>query len=254
MSDPTRPADLSPAPDGTEPALEQVGEELAESMDAGGMGRAGGLANALVEQGAIGDAIGGWRGMIDSAAPSAVFLVAFTVTGRQLSASVWAAVVAGALIAGWRLLRRQPLQQVLGGFVGVAFCAWLASRTGRAEDFYLPGLLWNVLYAVVLAGSAVVGHPLVGYLVGALTGDLKGWRGRPRLRRAYLLATWLLAAMFVLRLVVQVPLYLAGWVEALGAARLAMGIPLYAGTVLLCYTIVQRARHADALTGASAAE
>ena len=214
-----------------------------ESMDAsGGIGSAKGLASALVEQGALTDAIGGWRGMVDSAAPSAVFLVAFTVTGQALTPSIWAAVVAGALIAGWRLVRRQSLQQVLSGFIGVAFCAWLASRTGKAEDFYLPGLFWNVLYAAVLAGSALLRRPALGYLVGALTGDLTGWRRQPVLRRAYTLITWIFAGMFLLRLLVQVPLYLAGWVEALGAARLAMGIPLYVGTILLAYRIVQRAR------------
>lgn len=226
-----------------EPVGDEVVESLVESMDAsGGIGSAKGLASALVEKGALTDAIGGWRGMVDSAAPSAVFLVAFTVTGQALTPSIWAAVVAGALIAGWRLVRRQSLQQVLSGFIGVAFCAWLASRTGKAEDFYLPGLFWNVLYAAVLAGSALLRRPALGYLVGALTGDLTGWRRQPVLRRAYTLITWIFAGMFLLRLLVQVPLYLAGWVEALGAARLAMGIPLYVGTILLAYRIVQRAR------------
>jgi hypothetical protein len=226
---------------------EDLAESFAESMDAsGGIGPRRSLANALVEDGAVSDAIGGWRGVIDSAVPSAVFLVAYTVTGRSLVPSIWAAVASGAVIAVVRLVRRESVQQVLAGFVGVAFCAWLAARTGRAEDFYLPGLLWNVLYAAVLAVSALVRHPAVGYLVGALTGDLTGWRTEPTLRRAYTRVTWLFAAMFVLRLVVQVPLYLAGWVEALGAARLAMGIPLYAGTVLLAYRIVSRARSAVA--------
>ena len=246
------PGDLAAAVERAE--ADEVVESLAGSMDAsGGIGQAKGLATALVEQGALTDAIGGWRGMVDSAAPSAVFLVAFTVTGQQLTPSVWAAVVAGALIGVWRLVRRQSLQQVLAGFLGVAFCAWLASRTGKAEDFYLPGLFWNVLYAAVLAGSALVRRPALGYLVGALTGDLTGWRQEPVLRRAYTLITWIFAAMFLLRLLVQVPLYLAGWVEALGAARLAMGIPLYVGTIFLAYSIVQRARRrVEAATAAAA--
>lgn len=222
--------------------VEQAIEEVADTVGAGGSGRASSLASALVEDGAIADALGGWRGMIDSVVPSAVFLIAFTVTGRELGTSVWAAVIAGAAIAVWRLIRRQPLQQVVGGFVGVALCAWLASRTGRAEDFYLPGLLWNVVTSLVLAVSAIVGRPVVGYLVGAITGDLTGWRDQPILYRAYQQVSWLLAAAFALRVVVQAPLYLAGWVEALGVARLAMGLPLYAGALALSFVIVQRAR------------
>ena len=39
--------------------------------------------------------------------------------------------------------------------------------------------------------------------------------------------------VFVLRLLVQVPLYQAGAVEALGTARIVMGVPLYALAVIL---------------------
>ena len=167
------------------------------------------------------NAIGGWRGLIDSSVPGAVFLVVYVADGNQLTPAVWAAVGAGALIAVLRLARRQSLQQVASGFVGIAFCAWLASRTGRAEDFYLPGILINIAYAVGLSVSCVVGHPLLGYGVGAATGDLTGWRAVPEQRRAYSLATWIFAAVFAVRVVVQVPLYLAGWVGPLGIAKLA---------------------------------
>ncbi len=190
----------------------------------------------------LAQAIGGWTGLIDSGLPSAVFLVTYLITGQSLAPSVWAAVAAGALVAAWRLLRRQSVQQVVAGFVAVAFCAWLASRTGRAEDFYLPGLLLNVGYAAALSVSALIGRPAAGYLVGALTGELTGWREEPVLRRAYTTVTWMFAAMFALRLLVQVPLYYAGLVAALGVAKLAMGYPLYGATIYLAYRIVARAR------------
>lgn len=196
----------------------------------------------LASEALLAQAVGGWSGLFDSALPSAVFLVTYLVTGQQLTPSVWAAVVAGALVAVWRLVRRQSVQQVVGGFVGVAVCAWLASRTGRAEDFYLPGLLLNAGYAALLAISALIGRPIVGYIMGALTGDLTGWRQEPVLRRACSTVTWMFAAMFVLRLVVQIPLYYAGLVAALGVARLAMGYPLYGATLYLAYRIIARAR------------
>jgi hypothetical protein len=196
----------------------------------------------IAEQALLAQAIGGWRGLIDSALPSTVFLVTYLLSGQALMPSVWAAVGSGALVAAWRLLRRQPVRQVAGGFVGVAFCGWLASRTGSAADFYLPGLLLNLGYAVVLSVSALVGHPAVGYFVGALTGDTGGWRSEPTLRRAYTTVTWMVAAMFALRLAVQAPLYYLGAVAALGVAKLAMGWPLYGATLYLAYRIVVRAR------------
>ena len=187
-------------------------------------------------------AIGGWRGLIDSSLPSAVFLVVYVVDGQQLTPAVWGAVGAAGLIAVLRLARRQSLQQVLSGLVGVAFCAWLASRTGRAEDYYLPGLFINAIYAVGLAVSILVGHALLGYAVGAVTGDLTGWRRVPEQRRAYALATWFFVAVFVARMVVQVPLYLAGAVGALGTARLVMGWPLFALAAYAAFRVITRAR------------
>ena len=116
------------------------------------------------------------------------------------------------------------------------------TRTGRAEDFYLPGLITNLAYGLVLAISCVVGHPLLGYAVGAATGDLTGWRSVPEQRRAYALATWFFVGVFTVRLLVQVPLYLAGAVAALGTAKLILGWPLFALAAYLAFRVITRAR------------
>ncbi len=226
-------------PDDASAAPEADHHVVAEALHLdGGTGTAG---DATTEQ-LMANAIGGWRGLIDGSLPSLVFLIVFLVTGQQLMPAVWGAVIAGALIAVLRLVRRQSLQQVLSGFIGVAFCAWFASRTGNAEDFYLPGLLVNVAYGTVLAISCLVGHPLLGYGVGAATGDVTGWRRVPEQRRAYALATWFFVAVFALRLLVQVPLYLAGAVGALGTAKLFMGWPLFALAAYLAFRVITRAR------------
>lgn len=215
--------------------------ELAEVMLGGTDQGTGAPGDATAEQ-LMAQAIGGWRGLVDSSVPGAVFLVVYLVNGNKLSPAVWAAVAAGGLIAVLRLVRRQSLQQVVSGFVGIAFCAWFASRTGRAEDFYLPGILINIAYAVGLSVSCLVGHPLLGYGVGAATGDVTGWRRVPEQRRAYALATWLFAALFATRVAVQVPLYLAGLVGPLGVAKLALGWPLFALAAYLSYRVITRAR------------
>lgn len=70
------------------------------------------------------------------------------------------------------------------------------------------------------------------------------WRREPRLRgqrRRYYLGTMVLSAMFTLRLVVETPLYLAGEqaLGALGAARLALGVPLFVVTLWLVWAVVR---------------
>jgi hypothetical protein len=226
-----------PVADGHEAQHEHRLVEVFEGAPVG----SGEPGDATTEQ-LLANAIGGWRGLIDSSVPGAVFLIVYIVDGNVLSTAVWSAVAAGAVIAVLRLVRKQSLQQVLSGFIGIAFCAWLASRTGKAEDFYLPGLLTNIAYAVVLASSCLVGHPLLGYGVGAATGDVSGWRRVPEQRRAFTLATWFFVAVFTARLAVQVPLYLAGAVGALGVAKLAMNWPLLALAAYFSYRVIRKAR------------
>lgn len=194
-----------------------------------------------IQRGMLANAIGGWRGIIDSSLPSLIFVLAYLVTSQNLTVSVWCALGAGAVIAIWRLLRRQSLQQVLGGFGGVALSAFIAGRTGNAADFFLPGLLINLAYGMAFAVSNLVRWPLVGLGVGAATGDIAGWRKDAELRRAYVIATWLWAGMFVLRLVVQLPLYFAGLVGALGIAKIVMGWPIMLIVGLFTYRLVKPA-------------
>ena len=184
-------------------------------------------------------ALGGWRGMIDSALPSVVFIVVYMLDGRVLQPALIAALGTGAVILVLRLLRRQPLTQVVAGFAGVAISAYVSSRTGEARDFFLWGLIVNVAYGAAFLVSLLVRWPLMGVVVGAITGDPTGWRKEPDLRRVFAAATWVWVFVFGARIVVQVPLYLAGWVGALGTAKIIMGWPLFLFGAYITYRLLR---------------
>ena len=148
-----------------------------------------------------------------------------------------------------RLAARQGLTQVIGGAVLALISAAWAWRTGKAEDFYITGLLINAGWLAVTAGSLALRWPLVGVLMGLWrattdSGDGQGWaawRKDPALkgdRRRYPWGTAVLAGMFALRLVVELPLYLAGAVGPLGVARIILGVPLYALTLWIVWLLV----------------
>lgn len=184
-------------------------------------------------------AIGGWRGMIDSGLPTAVFLIVLVVSGQQLLPAAIAASVTAAVVAVWRLIRKQDLSQVIAGVVGVAFSAWISTRTGKSEDFFIPSLLTNLGYGSALLIGNLVRHPLMGYVVGGLKGDLTSWRNEPASLKFYTRLSWLWVGVFGLRLLVKTPLYLAGNVEVLGVVHLAMGWPLYLAAVYVTYRAVK---------------
>ncbi|HYO17509.1 MAG TPA: DUF3159 domain-containing protein [Dermatophilaceae bacterium] len=191
-----------------------------------------------VDRRMLDQAIGGWRGMIDSGLPAAVFVVAYLVTSQQLRPSVIAALVAGLLIALMRLARHESLQQVVAGFFGVAISAFVATRTGKAENYFLIGILINVAYMLVYAVSCLIRWPLLGVIVGYVRGDASTWRKDPRQYRAYATASWVWVAMFGLRLVIQLPMYFAGAVGMLGVAKLALGWPLFLLAAYVSYRII----------------
>jgi hypothetical protein len=184
-------------------------------------------------------AIGGWRGIIDSGLPTVVFVIGYLVTGNNLRVAVIAAVAVGAVVLLWRLIRREPLQQVIAGFAGVAISAWFANRTGSAEDYFVPGFLQNLGYGLAFLISILVRWPLLGIAMGYLTGDGTAWRRDPALRRVYSAASWIWVGLFFGRLAVQFPFYLAGNVAVLGVLKIVMGIPLYIAAAYFTYRVLK---------------
>lgn len=212
--------------------------------------RTTGIAQAAGQDFSLVEAVGGPRGVVEAVLPGLLFVSWFTVT-RDLGAALTASLLAAGLLVVARVVTRSTPTQALGGLVGVGICAWAASRTGDAVDFYAPGFLLNIGYAVVYAASTVryprIGpvpawgpFPVIGLLLGPLLGENLAWRHDPQRLRAYRQVTWLWVGMFVLRLAVQLPLYFAGAVGALGVARLVMGVPLFALTAWLTWLVLRR--------------
>lgn len=183
-------------------------------------------------------AIGGWRGMIDTGLPTVVFITVYVLVNRELPPALIAAVTTGVCLAAWRLFRRESLQQILTGFIGLTIAAGFSAWTGQAADFFLPGLLTNLAYGSVFVISILVGWPALGLVMGYLTGDGTSWRQDRRLRRTYAAASWVWVGVFFLRLSVQAPLYFAGLVEQLGLARVIMGWPLFLAGAYVTYRVL----------------
>ena len=186
-------------------------------------------------------ALGGKLGITESGLPSIVFIVIYTANGQVLQPALWGAVVTATVLTVVRLVRRSSVQYALAGMFGVLLSAFIASRTGNAANFYLPGLLLQAGYAIAYLTSILVGWPLIGVVLGPLLGEGFTWRDDPARRRVYTQASWLWFAMFSVRLAVQLPLYFLGMTVALGWVKVAMGWPLFALVLWLSYLVLRKA-------------
>jgi hypothetical protein len=186
-------------------------------------------------------AVGGVRGLVDSTLPALVFLIWWTVTKDVAGASI-AALGVGGVIALWRLIRKEPMTQVLSGFFGVGIAAFIAWRSGNAANYFLPGLLINIGYLAAFLTANLLHRPLAGYLVGVFFGNkyelARDWRSHRAVRRGCEAVGWVWVSVFASRILVQGSLYLADNVELLGMARVAMGWPMFLLAMWLSYRIL----------------
>src|SRR5690349_24760560 len=102
-----------------------------------------GLGQAIAEQLSLRSLIGGPRGLAEAILPMTVFSVVWAFT-HDVPRSVLAALVPAVVFALWRIVAREPLTQAVSGVLGIALGAGIALYTGRAQDFFLPGILKNV--------------------------------------------------------------------------------------------------------------
>ena len=183
-------------------------------------------------------AMGGKKGLLDSGLPALIFLLVFNLK-KDVTTASYVALALSLVLTLIRLVRRETIQHAISGVIGVAICAWLSNQTGKAEDFYLPGLWTNLGYGIAYMISNLLRWPVLGLLIGPLIGENLRWRKDPVRRRVYIKATWLWVGLFFIRLLVQYPLYKSGNVNALGTARLIMGYPLFIATAWLTWIVIK---------------
>ena len=187
-------------------------------------------------------ALGGRRGMVEAAVPTLLFTVVWLTT-KELQLALIVSVAAAALLLVVRLVQRSTPQFCLNALFGIGigwFFVYLsASRGGDANDqalaYFLPGILYNSAYTVVLAFTCLIGWPLVGFMVGSVTGDPTAWHRDKAVVRLCTRLTWLLVLPCVVRVAVQLPIWLAGKsgaidpdtaVALLGVLKIALGWPM----------------------------
>ncbi|WP_223166313.1 DUF3159 domain-containing protein [Nonomuraea sp. SYSU D8015] len=190
-------------------------------------------------------ALGGVRGIIEAAIPTIAFTVSWIST-EDLKLSLIVSISLAVLLLLVRIVQRSTPQFVINSLIGIAIGAFFASRTGDAKDYFLPGILWNAVYMVGMLLSIVTRWPVVGFLIGSVTGDPTAWRRDPGIVKLCTRLTWLLMLPCAVRVAVQGPVYLFGGgdqaVAALGVAKIVMGWPLQVAALAAMVWVLGRGR------------
>ena len=135
----------------------------------------------------------------------------------QLALIVGAVGVGLALVA--RLVQRSTVQYVFNAAfsiaIGYVFTRIAANAGGDASDqalaYFLPGILFSLGYTIVFGASCLVRWPVVGFMVGSVSGDPLAWHDDPQVVKLCTRLTWVFLMPGAVGVLLQGPVWLLGW-------------------------------------------
>jgi hypothetical protein len=171
--------------------------------------------------------------ILDAVMPSLAFL-AIRALASDLPAML-AALLTGASILLFRVVRRQPSLTAILGLLGSLLAFVVAQSYHRAELFFLPDTITNVALAAVCLVSAAVRRPLVAWTSHLVRRWPRQWYWHPRVLPAYRETTLAWAVFFLMQAALQWSLVLRRDVALIAASSLLNGWPATAALLVLTY-------------------
>ncbi|GAB3644620.1 DUF3159 domain-containing protein [Glycomyces tarimensis] len=192
--------------------------------------------------------LGGVKGVVEAAIPITLFVVLNPVlNGREfgpvngLQLAIIIAAASAVSIALWRAIRKEPIRYALNGLFGIALGAFLAWRSDDARDFYLPGIIQGGIYGFLLIGSALIRHPIIGWIYAVVAqGGKKEWRDNKPLVDILCQITIVWGAVFIVKNVLRAWLYWIDADNALGLVTLFGGWPVTIALTAMTIWAVRR--------------
>ncbi len=189
----------------------------------------------------LAEGVGGIRGSLEASLPTIVFVLVWSTT-HALRAALVAAALPVAIGLVVRLVQRQTPRFALSSLFALGIAAFFALRSGKAEDAFLPGILYSCALTAISLLSVITRWPMVGFVVGSTSADPVAWRAHPGVLLLCQRLTVVLTGLYAVRVAVMLPLYLAGAVGWLGVAKIALGWPLYLLAVAAMGAVLLRGR------------
>jgi hypothetical protein len=171
--------------------------------------------------------------ILDAVLPSVIFLVTRALASD--APAMLAALVTGASIVLFRVVRRQPSLTAVFGLLGSLLAFVIAQSSHRAELFFLPDTITNVALAAACLISAAVRRPLVAWTSHLVRRWPREWYWHPRVLPAYRETTLAWAAIFLLQAALQWTLILRQDITLAAISSLLNGWPATALLLVVTY-------------------
>jgi hypothetical protein len=175
----------------------------------------------------------GRSNLADSIVPPVIFLIMNALLGFEYA--MWSSLAIALLITVFRLSKGQLLRYALGGIGGVVLAILIARLLGRAEGYFLPGMITGGLTIIGCLVSVIVGRPLVAWTSFLARRWPLEWYWHPQVRPAYNEVTLAWAVFFALRLELQWSLFQEQAAELLAVIQVVTGWPATIALLVISY-------------------
>jgi len=165
----------------------------------------------------------GKNSFLDSVIPPFLLLIANIVF--DFSIAFWFSIGGSLLIICFRLIRRQPIRNALGGLIAALLAGALTRLLDYAGAFYLPALVNGGVTVIILLLSIVVKRPAVAFTSYLARRWPLEWYWHPCVRPAYSEVTAIWVVFYAFKLAVQYYLYRMNDLSALAIINVAGGWP-----------------------------
>ena len=170
---------------------------------------------------------------LDAVLPPLVFVFA----NQSLSLNVALILSLGltVLLAVIRLLRKQTWKYALGGLGGVVLASGLVYLTRDAVNYFIGSVISSAFLFLIALISLLIGKPLAVWASHLSRGWSLDWYWRKDIKPAYIEVTWFWTAFILIRLFIQLMLFLRGDIFTLAWANMVLGWPMTLGVLIISY-------------------
>lgn len=139
------------------------------------------------------------------------------------------------IFLGNRVYKKERWQYALGGVIGVVIAIVLSYIDNNANNFFLPDIIGTLVLVITTIVSLVIKKPLAIYVSHITRGwDLK-WFYLETVKPAYTKVTYFWLLFFIIRLFVELYLYINNSVDQLVLSNIIMGYPLLIAVLTISY-------------------
>ena len=171
--------------------------------------------------------------LIDAILPPLLFLIANAIWGLQVA--MWTALGLSIILGIRRITRGESLTYGLLGAFSVLLAIGLVTLLGRAESFFLPGLISGGLTVALCFVSLLIKRPLTAWSSFISRRWTLDWYWHPRIRPTYTETTLLWTLFFGLKFWWQIALYQGGDAEKLAWVQTLTGWPALLILLVITY-------------------